>query len=152
VAAVAAGLQLVGMGMQYNAQQQAARAQRAAGEYNGQILEQNATLVEDRTQREERRFRTATRRQMGAIDAAYAASGVQQTGSVVDVVMDSAVTAERDALEIRHAGELEAFGLRNRAEISRLYGSQEAAATQTASTATLLSGTGNVISTLYRTA
>lgn len=141
---IAPVLSIVGLGMQALGQQQAGEAAQDAGNYNAQIAEQNATLTRDRTATEERRYRAGTRRQMGSIQSAYAASGVTMEGSAMDVVLDSALTAERDALAIRHSGEIEAAQFESEAELQRLYGAQAAAGGRMGAAATLLGGAGRL--------
>lgn len=152
-------LQAVGIGLTLSsgakdaaAREEAGRVAQAAGEYNAMVSEQNAVLAQDRAAKEETRYRISAKRQLGAIDAAYAASGVSRTGSATDVILDSAMTAERDALEIRQGGRWEAFGYRTQAEISRRYGGEaaqgaarEAGAVRTSAAAQALLSTAQLV-------
>jgi len=105
----------------YGAYQQGVAA-RAAGEYNAKVAEQNAQIARETAAEEERRKRIETRRQLGQMRSARGASGIQLDGSALDVLQDSAATAELDALTIRHQGEVQAFGYESQARMARMEG------------------------------
>jgi hypothetical protein len=98
-------------------QGQAAKAQAA---YQSAVERNNATIAgwqaEDATKRgaiAEQRQRLATSRLAGAQRAAYGSSGVALTsGSPLDVLTDTAMLGELDALTIRSNAEREAYGFR----------------------------------------
>lgn len=98
------------------------RAQDEAAQYNAQRDEQNAILAEQQAAANEQRFRVLALKNQGSITAAYGASGVAATGSVLDVLGESAANAELDALTIRHNGQIKATNLRNDAAMERWKG------------------------------
>lgn len=101
-----------------------ASAAKQAGEYNAQIAEQNALLAEQQAQEEERRFRINSRKQLGAMRAAYSASGVTLEGTPWDVIAESTYTAELDALTIREGGRASSSAYEAEARLQRLQGRQ----------------------------
>lgn len=102
---------------------QASAAEQAA-EYNAQIAEQNALLAEQQAQEEERRFRINSRKQLGAMRAAYSAAGVTLEGTPWDVIAESTYTAELDALTIREGGQVTASAYEAEGRLQRLRGRQ----------------------------
>lgn len=95
-------------------------AQAAAAEYNAQNSEQNATLSRQKAAEEERRSRAMGRKTIGEMRASYGASGVSSAeGSALDVLEQSAATAELDALTIRHGGETTARAYEASARLDR---------------------------------
>lgn len=97
-------------------------AAAGAAKYNATMAKANASAARYQAAEEEKRLRVASRKQIGAMRAAYGASGVAMTGSPLDVLEESAYTAELDALNIRHAGELRALGLNAEAKLQGYYG------------------------------
>lgn len=80
-----------------------------AAEYNASQARQNAALSLQQSAEEERRLRVMGQKDIGAARAAYGASGVSaDSGSVMDVIGESAANAERDALTARQGGQQKA--------------------------------------------
>lgn len=104
--AVLAGVALAGTAMSAIGQLKQAGAQSAAGEYNAKIAEQQAGLARQQSVEEERKFRIQSQKQLGSMRAGYGASGVTLEGSPLDVLAESAKTAEFDALTIRQGGKV----------------------------------------------
>jgi hypothetical protein len=92
-------------------------------ENNAQIQERGAADAEARGRIEEQQHRLKVKGLIGSQRSALAASGVQvDTGSALDVVSDSAMFGEMDALTIRSNAEREAYGMRVGAYNSRAQG------------------------------
>lgn len=94
-------------------------ANAAAAEYSARTAKQRIRL--SRQQRkyvgkaaaeEERVFRQQTAKELGEIRSAYGASGVTTEGSAMDVLEESAASAELDALRVRHAGQMKIWELK----------------------------------------
>lgn len=82
-----------------------------AAKLNAGMAIQNAIFSRQQAAEEERKFRVVARKHMGSMRAGLAASGLSSTeGSALDVLSESAATAELDALSIKHAGEMKAAG------------------------------------------
>lgn len=89
----------------------AGNAEADAMKANANTARRNAEIVRKQANEDERRFRIGSAKQIGDMRANYAASGVSTAdGSALDVLADSAATAELDALTIKHQGELKAMG------------------------------------------
>ena len=97
-------------------------AASAAGDYNAQIARQNAILARQQSAEAERRFRIDSSKRMGAMRAAYSASGVTLEGSPMDVLQESFYTAEMDALTIRQGGRAAESAYTAEARLSNLQG------------------------------
>lgn len=93
-----------------------------AARFNASQLEKSAVRVKEKAKEDERIFRTSVRKQRASNVAGVAASGIELTGSPLEVLMDNAVNAELDALNIRHAGEVQASNLRSEAAMTRIGG------------------------------
>ena len=99
VLAAAVGVQALGSIMQ--GQQQA-----AASRYNAGVAENNATAARQSAAYEEARQREKVQAQQGQARANAGASGLQFTGSPLDVIAQNAENAELDSLAIRDGGTL----------------------------------------------
>jgi len=82
--------------------------------YNAKVGEIKATAARADAAENERRFRRTTAQRMGALRA-----GRPTEGSALDIVADSAIEEELQALTIRHQGELQAAGLESTAALDR---------------------------------
>jgi hypothetical protein len=99
---------------QGKAQKSQARYQSAVERNNATIAGWQATDAQQRGQIEEQRQRLATARLRGAQRAGMAANGIEiDSGSPLDVLMDTAQLGELDALTIRSNAEREAYGFRS---------------------------------------
>lgn len=88
-------------------------------EFDAAVAEQNAVLAEQDAAFAEGRLRRESGRAISAQAAATGASGIAITGSPLEVMMDTAVQAEIDALNIRRRGEIEAGRFRAQAAFNR---------------------------------
>jgi len=93
------------------AQYQAARNSAAIDEMNAQIADDNAKRAIQRSQVEQQQQDVQTRAMYGAQLAAQAGSGVSvERGSPVKTRIAARELGRLDALNVRQAGELEAYG------------------------------------------
>jgi hypothetical protein len=100
---------------------QSGQAQKKQARYQAGVERNNATIAgwqaQDATQRgqiEEQRQRLATARLKSSQRAAFGSNGVEiDSGSPLDVLMDTAQLGELDALTIRSNAEREAYGFRS---------------------------------------
>jgi hypothetical protein len=96
------------------AQKKQARYQAGVERNNSQIATWQAQDATQRGQIEEQRQRLATARLRSSQRAGMAANGVElDSGSPLDVLMDTAQLGELDALTIRSNAEREAYGFRS---------------------------------------
>ena len=94
-----------------------------AAQMNADMALQNAQFSRQQAAEEERKFRLVARKHMGSMRAGLAASGLTTEGSALEVLEESAATAELDALTIRHSGEMRAAGYGMEADRQRRLGS-----------------------------
>lgn len=152
VAALA--VSVLGTGMSVYVQAQQANAANAQAEYQSQVAANNAKTAEMEAQYAEQqgeRNAEAQRRKtaimIGAQRARMGASGVvADTGSFLDLSLDTAKMGELDAMALQEEGELAAWraraqGTNYRAQ-STLYGASKTSPWASA-TGTLLSGLGH---------
>jgi hypothetical protein len=99
IAAAVAAAAIAAGGTIYATQQQAAaqKTQAKIAEMQGEQARQEAAAKEQRLRREAARKR-------GAIEAAYAASGVTSEGSPLAILEETAIDSELDALAARYEG------------------------------------------------
>lgn len=131
------------------------QAQAKQAKYQAAVETNNATIAgwqaEDATARgkiEEQRQRLATARLRGAQRAGMAANGVEiDSGSPLDVLMDTAQLGELDALTIRSNAEREAYGLRNQQSNLTAQSALTSMAGKNARTASYISAGSTLLST-----
>lgn len=140
-AAMAAGsaIQAVGAIRQGN-------ANANMSEYNAQVADQNAALVQSQAAEAVRRQRIQSATQIGAMHAAYGASGVTADGSALDVLQSSAAKAELDALTIQNQGDIKATAYRNESSLDKYRAGNERIAGYFGGASALLSGGAQVAS------
>jgi len=120
---------------------------KAAADYNAKIDEQNAAITRQQAGQREEAFRSEARQTLGRQRAAFAESGTGLGGSNLDIIKDSALNLELDALNIRYQGELEARGLVEQAKITRLEGRQRRANAGLQAVGSVLGGVSKVYGT-----
>jgi hypothetical protein len=116
------------------------QAAKNASEYNARLAERDALLARKKSEEEERRYRLQSQKQKGAMRAAYARAGVTMEGSPMDVLAESAYTAELDALTIRAGGRAQSASLESQARIARLQGRSQLAGSYASAASELLGG------------
>ena len=102
-----------------SAQEQAKQAQQAA-EYNAALAKRNAEIANQNAAAARRQAvadseaqRRSAEKQLGAMRAGYAASGIQMEGTPLDVLSSSVQQAEMDTLNTIYKGELRALSYEN---------------------------------------
>lgn len=99
---------------------QEGNAAAAAGRYNAQVSTQNAARIRAEAATEIEDKRRDIRRQLGTIRASYGGSGIDFSGSPLDVLADSAQQGEWDVTKIRYKAEVAAVDEENRANLYRM--------------------------------
>lgn len=146
-------------------QVQQGNAQARASEYNSQIMDMNAKISErrerdaiDRGQKEEQRKRAEVQGTLGKQAVAMAANGVDLTfGSPLDVMVDTAVMGELDALTIRsnayregYDHRVDAVNKRAGATLSRMEGASAKSGGYLSAFGTVLGGSGDAFADYYK--
>lgn len=102
------------------AENSAANSSRAS-DFNAYVNNQNADLAIQQAAEEERKQRVYSSQVIGQSRANYGAAGVSSaSGSALDVLQSSAANAELDALKIRNAGQIKAWGYKQGARLDAM--------------------------------
>lgn len=117
-------LLIAGTAMQAIGAIQQGNAAKSAADYNAAIAEQNATVERQQAGAREDAKRREVRQILGQQRAAFAQSGGGMGGSAADVMHQSSVNGELDALTLRYEGDLRARGLEAGATQERFAGKQ----------------------------
>ena len=87
-----------------------AKAQSNAAKFNAAQAAQDAVAAQQQAQQAAQLQQIQAQKAFGATRAAYGAAGVTMDGTPLDVLAESAVTAERDKQTILYQGKLRAAG------------------------------------------
>lgn len=105
------------------------------------LQEQNAEEALAQGQAQATRQQLTADKKIGTSVAAYAASGVQSnSGSVLEVLRNSAQNSELDRLNILHGADLKAINYRNQAALDRFGGKSALAGAQWSALGSLTAG------------
>ena len=147
-AAIAASL--AGAGISAYSMYQQGQAQEAMGKYNAKVAENQATAEADVAQENAKRQREMNRRQLSAIRAKMAGSGVSQSqGSSLDVLGSAASELELQTLDLFREGEAKQISYRNQAGMDRWQGKQAAQAGTIGAIGSLIGGVASTGQSLY---
>lgn len=110
----------VGTAASAYSQAQAAGAQEDAANYNASVAEASAAQSQQQAAYEAERIRSRNRKIIGQQVAQYSAAGLLVSGgSAADVMYDSSVQGELDALATIYKGNVQATSQRNQAQLDR---------------------------------
>ena len=101
---------------------QEGKAAQAAHNFNAATALQQASQERAAARLEEYRVRVKGRKAASSIRARAGASGVLATGSVLDVLEESAVNSEQDALLAKFQGENKAVAFERESALQTFYG------------------------------
>lgn len=107
---MAAALPIIAMSFMAVSAIQQGNAARKQGEYNAAVATRNAGVARDQANADASAQQRLAYQKMGAARAGYAASGITNEGSPLDVLSMSAANAELDKQNILYKGELRAMG------------------------------------------
>tara|TARA_Y100000114_G_C11743582_1_gene320365 strand:+ start:87 stop:596 length:510 start_codon:yes stop_codon:yes gene_type:complete len=130
----------------FKGNQASAKAARQTAEYNAQLAENEAVVLQRAKIDQEANLRRTNERLTGQQVVATAASGVEVSGSPYLALADSYFAMERDALRIQYASDVETAGQLAQAAMARAAGNARASAFRTAAYTTLLDGAGQAAS------
>lgn len=130
LAIIGLGLAAAGTATAAVGQIKAGSAAQQAGEYNANLATEQATIKENQQRLADQRVLSAARANIGA-------SGVDASGSPIDVMAESARAAEMNALIIRRGGVLDAYA-------ARKSGNQAQSAARIGAVGTLLTGASSI--------
>lgn len=116
------GLQIAGQVKAGRAASAQAKSQAALDEYNAQLAEREAVEAREAAAFEERKFRKGGERLKARQRVGFAKAGVTFEGSPLEVMEQTAIELETDALMIRRGGLLGARRLTAEAGLQRFAG------------------------------
>ena len=101
---------------------QQGNAAKKAGAFNAAVAENNAIAARQTAKANADREERLGRKRMGSLSANIGASGITKEGTALDVMEDLSKENALAVLDIIHAGELDALGFANNANIARMSG------------------------------
>lgn len=137
---IAAGASAVSGVMGFKGNMSAAKAAKQTAEYNAVVAENEAVLLARKKRDEEESLRKQSDRLEGTQRVMVAGSGVQMTGSPLDVLAETYFSTNMDATMIQYAGDIEQVQKQSEAALTRAEGGARATALKTQAYTTLLGG------------
>lgn len=135
----------VGGAVQANQQRIDGEVAQNVAEYNAKLDERKAQDTINRGQEEENKHRRKVAALKGQQESQFGASGVElDSGSASDILAETEMLGEYDALTIRGNAEREAQALRDSARIERYQGKRKKEAGKAKATGTAITTAGNV--------
>jgi len=138
--ALAVGGQVLGGIMGSKGNQAAARAAQQVAEYNAQVAENEAILLQRQKREEEAALRRQSDRLISTQRVATAKSGIQMSGSPLQALADAYFNTEKDAARIQYASSIQQMQKESEATLSRLEGQATAQALRIQAQQSLLGG------------
>jgi hypothetical protein len=138
--AVAVGGQVLGGVMGAKGLNNAARAAQQVAEYNAQVAENEAVVLQRAKVDEEANLRKQSDRLKATQRVATAASGIQMSGSPLQALADTYFNTEKDAARIQYASSIEQMQKESEASLTRAEGRAQATALRFQAQQSLLSG------------
>lgn len=96
-----------------------AQHQASADKFNAAVSERNAQAAQQQAQAAAQLQEEQAKKALGATVAGYGASGISMEGTPLDVLSNSAASAERDKQNILYKGKLQAAGYTDQAQLDR---------------------------------
>ncbi len=138
--AIAAGGQVLGGVVGAKGANQAARAAQQVAEYNAQVAENEAILLQRAKTEEEASLRRQSDRLIATQRVATAKSGIKMSGSALQALADTYFNREKDAARIQYASSIEQMQKESEATLSIAEGRAQAAAYRMQGQQSLLGG------------
>lgn len=133
---------IAGTAMSAYGQIQAGSAKSRIAEQNAQIAEANARQSELATADQLEQLASHTRLVLGKQKAGFAKAGVKRSGTVLDVLTETANKADRDAYRIKETGRFAVEGFTTQAAQQRYMGKVAKQQSYFGAGSTLLTGFG----------
>lgn len=135
---IAAGASALGGVMSFKGNRAAARSAQQIAEYNAQLAENEAVLLQRAKTQQEVALRQQNERLRATQRVMTAASGIQMTGNVLQPLADAYFKTEQDALRIRYASDIEQTQKEAEAALARATGAARRSAMNTQAYTSLL--------------
>ena len=143
---VAMGVGVLGTALSATSQVQQGNYAQQTGQYNQQVYQRQAAITTQNTAAQEEAQRRDAARRAGSNRAAVGASGIDLTGSPLDVLEANAQQEELDALTIRWNGRNQADSLDAQGSLAAAAGSNQQQASYIGAGSTLLLGGSRILS------
>lgn len=130
----------------YQANKRAASQSQQIGEANAAIDMEQSAVALDQSNFEANQIRDRNRRLAATQRAGFLKSGITLEGTPQDVIYDSALQGELEALSTVYEGQIKANYARKQASIDRYEGASRSSAYKSAATGSLISGVGDALS------
>lgn len=147
----------VGAMQEADATNQAAQYNASIQDYNRKVSERNKITTLQQADAEAADLESKNRRTLSSIRAAYGASGLQLTGSTLDVMEDTAIEQQLDVSRVRYKGQLTAIGYDDeasnfaaKAQLERMKGESALQAGKIKAIGSVVSGVTNAASMFYK--
>ena len=141
----------VGAGVSYYGSQQQAKATERVAKYNAKVQE-NEAIQQDMEMREQiSRTRRENKRLLASQRAGVAASGIEMTGSPLEVLGANAANLELRAQDMARQSTLGVMRGQTQAKATIWEGNQQAKGIRTQAAGTLLSDAGKIAGSTYTT-
>ena len=141
----------VGAGVSYYGSQQQAKATERVAKYNAKVQE-NEAIQQDMEMREQiSRTRRENKRLLASQRAGVAASGIEMTGSPLEVLGANAANLELQAQDMARKATLGVMRGQAQAKATIWEGNQQAKGIRTQAAGTLLSDAGKIAGSTYTT-
>lgn len=137
---------VVGTGVAVYSNIQAGKAARAIGDANAALDQQQAQVDIDQSQTQAQAIRDRNKRTASTQRATFLKSGITLEGTAQDVMYDSALQGELEALDTEYQGKVASQFSTKRSYISKYEGRSRQTAAYGAAAGSLLSGVGNALS------
>jgi hypothetical protein len=131
---------MIGAFLGYKGNQAAAKAAQQTAEFNAQVAENEAVILQRKKTAEDANLRKASERTIATQRVATAASGIEMSGSALEALKDSYMNTQMDALNLAYASDIEQTAKASEAALARAEGRARATAYKTASYQSLLEG------------
>ncbi len=131
---------MIGAFLGYKGNQAAAKAAQQTAEFNAQVAENEAIVLQRKKTSEEASLRKASERTIATQRVSTAVSGIDMSGSALEALKDSYMNTQMDALNIQYAADIEQTAKASEAALARAEGRARATAYKTASYQSLLEG------------
>jgi hypothetical protein len=126
-----------------------AKSQKINYEYNAKVNEQNAKIAKDQAAYNAEQVLAEARKMRSSQISGYSKSNVTLSGSALDVMDESSVQGELEALQIKYQADLTANAQDSNAKINRLNAATSGRQSKTLLTAGLLNAAGAAASGAY---
>lgn len=146
---IALALTAVGTGVGTYAAVQQGNAADDAAKFNAKVAQNEAQNEATRTAFEASQIRRKNLIRSGDQRAAYAKAGVDLSGSATDVLFDTGIQGELEAMGALYGGAMASASLRSRARLSVLEGQNAQTAGYLSAGSTLLTGGARGATTYY---